>query len=95
MDRDEAGVDITPETIHRTSSESSQWDMFGKELPKSEITFFAQVIMVYIVIVVCIVNLSIANGDSNLWTALLSSCLGYLLPSPSMSYNNKPKNAVL
>ena len=46
--------------------ESYPWDMFGKELPRSKITFFTQVIMEHIVIIVCIVNLSIANGDSNL-----------------------------
>ena len=78
------------EELRRSASNtSSNWAVLGKELPRSEITFFAQVIMVYIVIIVCIINLSISNGDSNLWTALLSSCLGYLLPAPSMSVSNK------
>ena len=36
------------------------------------------------IIVVSIYNLTQGRGDSNLWTALLSSCLGYLLPNPSM-----------
>ena len=40
--------------------------------------------IIYIVVVTCIVNLSIDNGNSNLWTALLSSCLGYMLPNPRL-----------
>jgi hypothetical protein len=60
------------------------WYMFGKKFPKSEIAYFSQVIIIYLVIITCIVNLSIKNGDSNLWTALLSSCLGYILPAPKI-----------
>lgn len=46
--------------------------------------FWSQVIIIYIVVVTCIINLSIDNGNSNLWTALLSSSLGYLLPNPKL-----------
>ena len=46
--------------------------------------FWSQIFIIYIVIITCIVNLSIANGNSNLWTALLSSCLGYILPNPKL-----------
>ena len=35
-------------------------------------------------IVVSIYNLTVAHDDSTLWTALLSSSLGYLLPNPSL-----------
>ena len=43
-----------------------------------------QVVVLYTVIVVSIYNLTVGHGDSTLWTALLSSSLGYLLPNPSM-----------
>lgn len=62
----------------------SHWNIFGKAIPKSEIVYFSQVIVIYVIIVTCILNLSLKNGDSNLWTALLSSCLGYILPSPKI-----------
>ena len=65
------------------SSEAS-WYIFGKRVPKVEAVFFTQIIILYIVIITCIVNLSIKNGDSNLWTALLSSSLGYILPNPTI-----------
>ena len=60
------------------------WHIFGTECPKGEIVFLCQVVVVYTVIVVSIYNLTIGYGDSTLWTALLSSSLGYLLPNPSM-----------
>ena len=51
------------------------WHLFGTE---------CQVIILYTVIVVSIYNLTVGHGDSTLWTALLSSSLGYLLPNPSL-----------
>ena len=60
------------------------WHVFGTECPKEEIVFLCQVIILYTVIVVSIYNLTAGHADSTLWTALLSSSLGYLLPNPSM-----------
>ena len=60
------------------------WHIFGRECPKEEIVFLCQVIILYTVIVVSIYNLTVAHDDSMLWTALLSSSLGYLLPNPSL-----------
>ena len=59
-------------------------NFFGTECPKEEIVFMCQVIVLYTVIVVSICNLTIGHGDATLWTALLSSSLGYLLPNPSL-----------
>ena len=77
-------------SMESTSERNSEhsWAIFGKRIPKSEMQYITQVIIIYIVIITCIINLSISNGDSNLWTALLSSCLGYILPNPTMK--NKP-----
>jgi len=62
-----------------------QWQIFGKTIPKNEAIFICQVVILYIIIITCIVNLSISNGDSNLWTALLSSSMGIMLPAPTLS----------
>jgi hypothetical protein len=56
---------------------------------KSHWVFACQMLLIYIVIITCIINLSIGNGESNLWTALLSSCLGYILPAPSIKTKRK------
>lgn len=62
---------------------SARWALFGKRVPKSEIVFFSQTIILYTVIIVSIYNLS-TDKASDLWVALLSSCLGYILPAPTL-----------
>lgn len=74
--------------MDETSTPRSErsWNLFGKSVPRTEIQYITQIIIIYIVIITCIINLSLGNGDSNLWTALLSSCLGYMLPNPSIKH---------
>ena len=63
---------------------SIKWKWFGEDYPRKEIVFFAQIVVIYAVIIVSILNLTFNTGDKNLWIVLSSSCLGYLLPSPSL-----------
>jgi hypothetical protein len=58
--------------------------------------FLCQVLILYTVIVVSIYNLTVESENSTLWTALLSSCLGYLLPNPTIKtkhYLTLPSNS--
>jgi hypothetical protein len=64
---------------------SPTWCLFGKEYPKSEITYFSQIIIVFIVIITSILNLSLTSTHQEIWLTLLSSSIGYVLPSPSMT----------
>ena len=84
----ESEVDITgvvaAEEEDDDEVDANGWHIFGRECPKEEIVFLCQVIILYTVIVVSIYNLTVAHDDSTLWTALLSSSLGYLLPNPSL-----------
>lgn len=63
---------------------SGRWCIWGQKVPKSQIVFFSQVILVYIVVITSIVNLSLQTDDKKIWIILLSSCLGYLLPNPTL-----------
>ena len=73
----------------------------GRKVQKSEIVFFSQIIICYIIIVVSISCLAIGNPSSNdyLFTILCSPTLGYLLPSPKLHQkkdgvpNNPPSNS--
>jgi len=67
-----------------SSVDTKSWHLLGYSTPKSQIIFFAQIIIIYLVISVSLINLSIGNGDSNLWAALLCSSFGLLLPAPSI-----------
>lgn len=68
---------MPPDSIHSFQSYTID------RCPKPEVCFFSQIIVLYIVIIACIINLSLGNGNAQLWTALLGSSLGYLLPNPS------------
>ena len=57
---------------------------FGNSLPRTEIVFFSQFLIILIVISTSIYNLSVNSEDSSLWISLLSSCLGYILPNPTL-----------
>ena len=52
------------------------------------ILFFAQVFAVYIVISISLYNLIKGDSNKELWISLLSSSVGYLLPSPILSKKN-------
>ena len=88
------------ETASNTQSHSSRkWWFFGKQIPRSEIVFFSQVIICYIIILISVGCLAIGEPSPNdyMFTILTSSSLGYLLPSPRIKiksktvvYNNTP-----
>ena len=92
MSTKESSVSVP--VVHGTSDISSQnslttdghsaWRLFGSRMPKSEVMFATQTFMLYIIIIVCLVNLSIGKDPRDLWTALLSSSIGYMLPQPSL-----------
>lgn len=83
------------EMNNETTSESSErvWTCCNEDVPSNEMVFFSQVIIVYIVIITCIINLSLQNDPRDLWVALLSSCLGYILPSPALDRVVKQSSA--
>ena len=74
-----------------SSSLTDSFKLFGKNVRKGQVVFIFQVIILYIVIITCIINLSLKNGTSELWVSLLSYSLGCLLPSPKIkkvNFNN-------
>ena len=75
-----------------TSSTRSSLKKFEKKIYKAEIAFVFQVIILYIVIITCIINLSLRNGTSELWVSPLSYSLGCILPSPKIKKINTSNN---
>jgi hypothetical protein len=70
-------------------SKKSFFSMFGRRVAKSPIVFAVQTLIILIVIVASVVNLSINSHDdpnSKLWISLLSGCVGYFLPNPSIKF---------
>lgn len=83
MNQDTVDLDIPSEIS------INPWSCGDKDIPSSEIVFFCQVILIYIVIITCIINLSIQNEPHDLWLILLSSTIGLVLPSPTIQHNKR------
>ena len=47
-------------------SNGRAWHMFGNKVPKTEVVFFMQVFLIYIVVITSIVNLSINRDEGKL-----------------------------
>ena len=74
------------------SSHSGHWNVFGSDVPKEEIVFFTQVILIYVIAITSIVNLTMEAKHETQWTSLLSASLGYMLPAPQL--NNLKKKQI-
>ena len=63
----------------------------GKRVPKNLISFWAQIIAIYVIIVASIINLSLDVSDRELWLDLLSSSLGYVLQNPGPKFKSSKR----
>ena len=64
------------------------WKCCGDKIPKNEIVYLSQIIILYTIILVCMFKLSYKKENKDIWIALLSYCLGCLLPSPVIIYGS-------
>ena len=62
----------------------SQWKMFGEKMPRSEIMYFAQLFMCVALIITCVVMLALHDPNREYWMVVLSSLVGYIMPSPQL-----------
>lgn len=67
-----------------TKVERPPWVLLGREISRSQFVFCCQIVIICLVVLTSIINLIIAQSceQTTLWVAILSSALGYILPSP-------------
>lgn len=56
------------------------------------ILFSAQIFIIVIVTIASIINLSLGSGNQNLWTVLLTSCMGIVMPNPKLKTREDNKS---
>jgi len=71
-----------------TSSNSSSPVLGLKPRQSHIIVYISQVVLIYIVVLASMVNIALGS-TLQLWMILLTSCLGYILPSPSLKIPKK------
>ncbi len=81
----ERGKPKEDEGIDLKSRLSRVWTVLGQDLPRSEVVYFSQMLIIYIVVITSILNLSIGEEKSSLWINLLTSACSYLLPPPQLN----------
>lgn len=87
--QDSTRVQVKSDTSSIQSSE-------GKEkFVKNRLTFFAQIIVVYAIIATSLVHISLQSPDKELWLILLSSSIGYILPSPGLKFRKTQSQSPL
>lgn len=83
MDREES---------HSSQSSGDQrsrlWNFLGQKVPREEIVFFSQIILIYAVVITSLINITKGVEPLNLWISILSASVGYLLPNPSIKRKN-------
>ena len=85
--------EVTMRNGNRTNRKSLLWRFFGKRVPRGEAVFVCQIIIIYTVIAVALYNLTRNERGSQdkLWIALLGSCLGYILPNPTITQKKEDR----
>lgn len=61
-------------------------------LPKNRVTYVVQVLTVFTIVVASLIQLSLGSTDKELWLVLLSTSVGYILPSPGLKYYKADQN---
>lgn len=55
-----------------------------KTIKPDVILFAFQVLLIFIVVCVSLLNLTFQWGNLNLWTVILTGSLGYIMPNPKL-----------
>ena len=67
-----------------SSASNTAWIWCSQVYPRRQIVFFSQVLLVYILVLTALVNITIRPDDTQLWVAVISGAVGYLLPNPKL-----------
>lgn len=79
--------------LTRQPAAVSDWSWCGTRVPKNQVTYLTQVFLVYGIIAVSLSQIILQSSDRELWLILLSTSVGYVLPSPRLKFL-KPKISV-
>ena len=77
---------VTEFVYNETNSEKKSWKFCNNvTLPRSEVVFVAQMVVIKILLTLCILKLSFTKlscEETSVWFSILSGLVGYVLPNP-------------
>jgi hypothetical protein len=74
------------------STDSVQWKFLEEKVPRVEIVYFAQLFLWLTLIITSVVMLALKDPNRDFWMVTLSSLTGYVMPSPQMGSQHRPKS---
>ena len=81
-------LQISDELNHEDSASNTNntvnWKVFGQNIPRSEVVFISQMLIISVVIISCIINLSVQNGNPEMWVSFFGLAFGAMLPPPKL-----------
>ena len=94
MDQDNAIDEIDSSHVVKhfvydsNESERSAWKFCNNiNLPRSEVVFFVQMMVMFSLMTLCIIKLAFSSStckETSVWISILSSLVDYILPNPRL-----------
>ena len=80
-------------SVSQESELGERWSTLCGKIQKEQVIYTCQILIVFTVIIVCLVNLTVCDAHPSLWASILSGSVGYILPAPKI--RKKKKNVTL
>ena len=80
------GLNLGNFVFDDNNQERQAWKCFGQTCNRSLVVFLSQFFVILVILVCCIVRIKLATTceETTVWIAILSSTVGYILPSPKL-----------
>jgi hypothetical protein len=88
---------MTDEADAQVSSTTSEhWTCCKTDdIPRDQIIYFAQIVLIYVVVITSLAALVYGAPNESVWLSLLSACIGYILPAPTLTISSHHHVALL
>lgn len=88
VDQVDAATVIENFVYDENNQERRPWKFCNStSLPRSEVVFFSQVIIIFVILALCFFKLFLFDltcEETTIWVAILTSTVGYILPNPKL-----------
>ena len=78
-------MDSKVDVLHVNENAEENWQMCCSVLHKAEVVFFVQIIFLFTIMIFSMVQIINKVDNQEIYFSLLSSCIGIIIPSPTIS----------
>ena len=85
-DQTDATLNLGNFVFGNKNHERKSWKFLGHSCTRSLVVFFAQFVVILSIVACSIVRITLSKTceETTVWVAILSSTVGYILPSPKL-----------